>query len=134
MYVAEDNSTGTASRHFALERKEADRWVVIWVGLTIAMILLVVSHVHGLDEPSPLAEARVLVDPDEAPWWELTVLPRIGPAIAGEIVSYRDAIRRDASLGADDRVFRQAQDLLPVHRIGPKTLQRIVPHLDLPDN
>ena len=63
------------------------------------------------------------IDPNTAPWWELTALPDIGEGTARKIVEYREAHA--------DRlpVFRRAGDLEPVPGIGPKTIRRIEPYL-----
>ncbi|QDU33628.1 ComE operon protein 1 [Poriferisphaera corsica] len=49
----------------------------------------------------------------------LTILPRVGPAIAENIVLYREANGR----------FEQAEDLENVHRIGLKTRRLIEPYI-----
>ena len=63
------------------------------------------------------------VDPNTAPWWELTALPEVGESTARRIVAYREAHADRAP------VFREPPDLEPVPDIGPKTIQRIAPHL-----
>ena len=63
------------------------------------------------------------VDPNTAPWWELTALPDIGESTARKIVEYRE-VHADRS-----PVFRRPDDLEPVPGIGPKTIRRIAPHL-----
>ena len=70
------------------------------------------------------AQAEFAVDPNTAPWWELTAVPRIGPATAMKIV---DARRRLADGGHP--VFESAGDLDVVRGIGPVTVQRIAPYL-----
>lgn len=61
------------------------------------------------------------IDPNRAPEAELDRLPGVGPATARAIVAARDG-------GA---VFRSAEDLLVVRGIGPATLARMRPSLDL---
>lgn len=70
---------------------------------------------------------RSAVDPNTAPWWELTVLPRIGEVTAKKIVTYRVAAA--SSRPEASPVFRRAADLERVPGIGPKTVQRIGPFL-----
>lgn len=79
-----------------------------------------------------LASAAVRLDPNVAPWWELTALPRIGIVTAKRIVRHRDAV--DAA-GADPRppAFSCAADLADVRGIGPMTVRRIRPYLTFPD-
>ena len=67
------------------------------------------------------------IDPNTAPWWELTALPDIGEGTARKIVEYREA-HADRS-----PVFRRPDDLEPVPGIGPKTIERISPHLRFND-
>ena len=69
------------------------------------------------------------VDPNSAPWWELTVLPEIGETTAKEIVRFRDRACANGSAQA----FRHAADLDQVRGIGPKTLARLGPHLRFED-
>ena len=68
------------------------------------------------------------IDPNIAPWWELTIIPDVGPALARNIVEYRE--RRRIENAANERnVFRSIADLDAVKGIGPKTLARMEPHL-----
>jgi len=71
----------------------------------------------------PLQPTVNAIDPNTAPWWELTALPDIGEGTARKIVEYREAHA--------DRppVFRGPDDLEPVPGIGPKTIRRISPYL-----
>ena len=93
-------------------------------GLLTVLILLSewrsASAVRGsLDS----ASVRRGVDPNTAPWWELTALPEIGESTARQVIAYREAHADRAP------IFRQPPDLEPVPDIGPKTIQRIAPHL-----
>lgn len=60
------------------------------------------------------------VDPNTAPWWELTILPGVGEVTARAIVEHR----RQAREGGDARPFDGANDLENVRGIGPKTVER----------
>ena len=63
------------------------------------------------------------LDPNGAPWWELTILPGIGPALARRIEKHRNGI-------SDNRpVFQSEHDLDAVTGIGPRTITRIAPYL-----
>ncbi|MFH0983217.1 MAG: helix-hairpin-helix domain-containing protein [Planctomycetota bacterium] len=71
------------------------------------------------------------LDPNSAPWWELTALPGIGETRAKAIVEYRTQAL--AQVGKPDAiVFRRATDLEAVKGIGPKTATRMAPHLRFP--
>lgn len=70
---------------------------------------------------TPLADGETL-DPNRAPDVELQRLRGVGPVLARAIVEHRRATP-----------FRRKADLLEVKGIGPATLRRIAPHLELPD-
>ena len=72
--------------------------------------------------------ARCRVDPNVAPWFELTVLPRIGETTARTIVRYRASVR-DSTAIDPSRAFSNAGDLARVRGIGPITVHRIAPYL-----
>lgn len=59
------------------------------------------------------------IDPNAANEAELKLLPRVGPVLAGRIVTNRD----------EYGPFRDANDLQRVSGIGPKTVERIAPML-----
>jgi len=82
--------------------------------------------VRASDSPAGdrVGELEQRIDPNVAPWWELAQLPRIGEITAKRIVAYRQSIGPIA--------FRSAEDLDPVERIGPATLQNIEPFLKFP--
>ena len=80
---------------------------------------------ESAEPPTPRA-ALSTIDPNTAPWWELTVLPGIGEQRARGIVAFREAARESDTPAA---VFRSAEDLAPVHGIGPRTVEGIKPHL-----
>lgn len=85
---------------------------------------------------SPTQPTLTSVNPNIAPWWELTVLPRIGPHTAREIVRYRESKGKRTTSSESGRhivAFRRAADLARVRGIGPKTLQRIGRYLSYDD-
>ena len=93
------------------------------VGETVLPELLATSREAAAESArraEPLAEGE-RVDPNRAPEAELDRLPGVGPATARAIVAARDS----------GVVFRRPEDLLAVHGIGPATLERIRPALDL---
>ncbi|UCC31731.1 MAG: helix-hairpin-helix domain-containing protein [Phycisphaerales bacterium] len=98
----------------------------LWLVMLAAVLP---SLAIGNDVVSP-APARVTIDPNTAPWWELTVLPRIGESTARKIVRYRETVRGISPDGAGVVAFGCAADLARVRGIGPKTLQRIGRYLD----
>lgn len=101
--------------------------------LWLPMLMTVLPGLFATDATAPVAPVRARVDPNGAPWWELTVLPRIGPSTAREIVRYRESVGR-TSLSVEENVaFRRPVDLARVRGIGPKTLQRIGPYLHFDD-
>lgn len=72
------------------------------------------------------------VNPNVAPWYELSVLPRIGWTVAREIVRYREFASQSEDVMAQNP-FSSAADLQSVHGIGPVTVQRIAPYLRFED-
>jgi len=69
------------------------------------------------------------VEPNLVPWWELTVLPRIGETKARQIVTYRETPVSGGVKGRTPPAFRTPGDLARVRGIGPKTVTRIAPYL-----
>ena len=67
---------------------------------------------------SPTGE---LIDINSATAKEFERLPRIGPQIAGRIVAYREK----------NGAFKRIDDITKVKGIGPKTLERLRPHLTM---
>ena len=88
------------------------------------------ATVGGKKSEKPPTSVRAnAVNPNDAPWWELTVLPEVGPALARQIVDYREKRRSSAEASSNEVVFRSASDLDAVRGIGPKTIARLAPHL-----
>ncbi len=122
-------------------QREADRLhrlhVIVAVGLLPLAALAVWHHVRTrpVDELKAAGDAGgALVgklDPNTAPWWELTVLPGIGETKAKAMVEYRTQVRT-ARGEPNAIVFRNAEDLQAVKGVGPKTAARIAPYLKFP--
>jgi len=81
--------------------------------------------------PTPAAES-LLIDPNTAEWWELTVIPGVGKVRAKAIVAYRTEARRTRNLPPDAPVFTSAANLQAVKGIGPKTAAKAEPYLTFP--
>ncbi|MGB2984393.1 MAG: helix-hairpin-helix domain-containing protein [Phycisphaerae bacterium] len=94
--------------------------MVLWAAL---------PGVFAPNAAAPVPPASATVDPNVAPWWELTVLPRIGETTARKIVRYRESVMQSSGSGEDDRAFQRAVDLERVRGIGPVTVRRIAPYL-----
>ena len=62
------------------------------------------------------------IDPNRASADEIDRLPRVGPALAGRIVAWREA----------HGPFRSLADLDSVPGVGPALLEELAPHLQLP--
>jgi hypothetical protein len=71
------------------------------------------------------------LNPNVARQSELERLPRIGPALAGRIVAYRQ--QRLTTMPAGQAVFRTPEDLQAVRGIGPKTVEQLRPFLKFSD-
>ncbi len=122
-------------------RKEADRLRRLNLIAAVALLPLAAAAIIGyatttsVDELAASAPGERLLknqlDPNTAPWWELTSLPGIGETRAKAIVEYRTRVR---AKGGDPHavVFRCATDIEAVKGIGPKTVARIAPYLAFP--
>ncbi len=98
----------------------------MWV-LALGTLLLGPQDGDGLQGLRP---ARAPIDPNRAPWWELTMLPRIGEHLARRVVRFRELGAGDPEAGVATPVFCRPADLEGVRGIGPKTVQRISPFLE----
>ncbi len=74
-----------------------------------------------------LPPVQTRIDPNVAPWWELSTLPRIGRATAEAIIAHRR--QAEGSFAGTNRVFVSPVDLSLVRGIGPVTVQRLAPHM-----
>lgn len=99
-----------------------------WLVVTICLV----SVGRNRTETIPATSDNNLVNPNNAPWWELTILPEIGPALAREIVAYRE-LQRTVKDTCGDVVFKSLGDLDGVRGIGPKTIARLAPYLTFGD-
>ena len=97
-------------------------------GLTIVCLLLIAgcwAYRGGLQgrlidiDRAPPRPIEFKLDVNRADWPEWTVLPGVGEVLAKRIVESREA----------DGPFKSHGDLLRVHGIGPRTLERIMPYL-----
>ena len=77
------------------------------------------DHVFSQDGARHAEGTIAGIDPNRAPWWELTELPRVGEITARKIVAEREK----------GGAFAAASDIARVRGIGPKTVARISPHL-----
>ncbi len=66
---------------------------------------------------TPALAAEEVVNVNEADESQLAFLPRIGPALAGRIVEFRE----------ENGKFKQPEDLMLVRGIGEKTLELLKP-------
>ncbi len=71
-----------------------------------------------IDRAAPL-EVRFQVDVNRADWPEMIQLPGLGKTLAQRILSERQ----------ENGPFHDLEDLVRVHGIGPRTLERIRPYL-----
>ena len=101
---------------------------IVWL-LAMACVIRGVLASRGMGLPGALPNG---VNPNVAPWWELTVLPDVGPAIARRVVAYRES--RGPPSSRHSPAYNAPSDLDAVSGIGPKTLQRIAPYLCFDDH
>lgn len=115
-----------------------DRQSTTW-GLSCAALLAFLGAVLSwatwrsipwIESGGPMPPTVTYVDPNVAPWWELTVLPRVGENLARTIVLHRESAVLSANQGGQrSTAFIHTSDLDAVRGIGPKTIQRIAPHV-----
>lgn len=91
--------------------------VCVWAMISVAQATFSVTKLTPLHT----------LNPNQAHWWELAQLPRLGPATSRAIVTYRESQQDDTHQG--EPTFQQAEDLESVRGIGPRTVERIKPHL-----
>ena len=105
-------------------------WLVsiVWLLASVCVIRGVLAS-RGKGLPRALPNN---VNPNVAPWWELTVLPEVGPAIARRIVAYRESHGPRST--SHSPAYNAPSDLDAVSGVGPKTLQRIAPYLRFDDH
>ncbi len=73
------------------------------------------------EEKTEIPQVPALIDINRATAKEFERLPGIGPQIAGRIVAYRE----------QNGAFKRIEDITKVRGIGPKTLERLRPHLTM---
>jgi len=100
-----------------------------FVVLTVICVAVVITLVVNATRTSPrraFFQIEDRVNPNDAPPASLARLPRIGPARAREIVSYR---RQFVEQAGQRVAFSRVEDLREVTGIGPATIEAIRPWL-----
>src|SRR5512145_1622029 len=125
--------TASAPQPVAQPRQAPDRLLVLLSLLSLMMLYGLAERWWVWRSIGPRPRAEVTIDPNTAPWWELAILPRVGPALAHDIVAYREALQRSVPQRPSRPPFRAVQDLDHVKGIGPVTLHRLGPYLRFED-
>lgn len=94
--------------------------------LCVAAGIALAAHTAGAPARQVVLQIDDTINPNDASPASLARLPRIGPARAREIVSYRS---RFGGGSAQRPVFRRAEDLGDVTGIGPATIEAVRPWL-----
>ena len=100
-------------------------FVLLWL-VTLGNVAALVPQL-GLRDALPRAVATI--EPNLAPWYELTVLPRIGEGLAEKIIRYRATEVRAGPNGDTRPAFTCPADMTRIKGIGPKTIRRMGPFL-----
>ena len=111
-----------------------DRCLTIVIVILPVMLIVAWPCFRQTNVIAPIEPIRGFVNPNTASWWELTVLPRVGPTIAHEIVRHRESVGQRFTSHRPIQAFERAGDLLQVRGIGPQTVRRIGWYLRFNDN
>lgn len=90
----------------------------------VSQVTSLTHRQSSVEVPSPKEDVplvRELIDINSATAKEFERLHGIGPQIAGRIVAYREK----------NGAFKRVDDITKVRGIGPKTLERLRPHLTM---
>ena len=90
----------------------------------VSQVTSLTHRQSSVEVPSPKEDVplvRELIDINSATAKEFERLHGIGPQIAGRIVAYREK----------NGAFKRVDDITKVRGIGPKTLDRLRPHLTM---
>ncbi len=98
--------------------------IVVWTIAITPIVSILTTPVQVTTQT-----AAITIDPNLAPWWELTALPRIGEKIAREVTAQR---QKDKDQSNQRPAFNTPTDLQRVRGIGQKTIRRIAPFLHFP--
>ncbi|MEM8964334.1 MAG: helix-hairpin-helix domain-containing protein, partial [Acidobacteriota bacterium] len=89
----------------------------------VLCLLCLCAPLAAADEPAAEAEASPpktdVVNINTAETGQLTYLPRVGPALAGRIVDFRE----------QNGAFEAPEDLMLIRGIGEKTFKLMEPHI-----
>lgn len=94
------------------------------IGVTVLLISLLTERYRrgwpiDIERPYRASTPEFRVDINQAEWAELTILPNISETMARRVVAYRES----------HGPFINADDLLGVRGIGPRTLAGLKPYL-----
>lgn len=111
------------------KRTRVDSFHIILFGLWLMAGILVVPAFFKTLPFQSTVKPLATINPNTAHWWELAVLPRIGETMAKRIVEFRTDLIKQGHRPP----FQTSNDLAGVRGIGPKTVQRLEPHLRFDD-
>jgi DNA uptake protein ComE-like DNA-binding protein len=97
---------------------------VVMLGVHIALCLDTATQVQL--NPTTENDIRLRLDPNIASVAELELLPRIGPKLADNIITWRTSVTSGPAFGCPE-------DLDQVPRIGPATIEGLRPFLRFPN-
>ena len=98
------------------------------IALWVVLAPLLIQAALAARTPDAIQQVAGTVDPNRAPWWELTILPRIGPTTSRAIVAHRKSRGIHQPPGALG-TFAVPDDLRVIRGVGPVTVRRIAGEL-----
>lgn len=109
--------------------------IAILFGLVLLLAYRSLTRPTFVPDPLPAQGSRAAelpqgLDPNTAPWEQLSLLPGLGESKAKAIVDFRTQFQSDHP---GEAAFKTLDDLMQIKGIGPATVENLSPYLRLPE-